>query len=62
LCDYAAKLTRSITTMSANDLASLRAVGLSDRDIHDAAQVIAYFNYITRIAEGLGTDLEPEML
>ena len=47
--------------MSADDLAPLRAAGLSDRDIHDAAQVIAYFNYITRIAEGLGTDLEPEM-
>jgi hypothetical protein len=24
-------------------------------------QVIAYFNYINRIADGLGTDLEPEM-
>ena len=33
-------------------------LGLSDRAIHDAAQVIAYFNYITRIAEGLG--VEPE--
>ena len=47
--------------MSADDLAPLRAAGLEDRDIHDAAQVVAYFNYITRIAEGLGTDLEPEM-
>jgi len=47
--------------MSADDLAPLRGVGLTDRDIHDAAQVVAYFNYITRIAEGLGTDLEPEM-
>jgi hypothetical protein len=24
-------------------------------------QVIAYFNYITRVADGLGTDPEPEM-
>jgi hypothetical protein len=24
-------------------------------------QVIAYFNYITRIADALGTDPEPEM-
>jgi alkylhydroperoxidase family enzyme len=35
-------------------------VGLDDRAIHDAIQVIAYFNYINRIAEGVGTDLEPE--
>ncbi len=47
--------------MTAADLAPLRAVGLSDVEIHDAVQVIAYFNYINRIAEALGTDLEPEM-
>ena len=30
--------------------------------ISSAAQVIAYFNYINRIADCLGVDLEPEML
>ena len=47
--------------MRADDLAPLRAVGLTDPEIHDATQVIAYFNYINRIAEALGTDLEPGM-
>jgi alkylhydroperoxidase family enzyme len=42
------------------DADALRAVGLDDTAIHDAIQVIAYFNYINRIAEGVGTDLEPE--
>jgi len=28
--------------------------------IHDAIQVIAYFNYINRVAEGVGTESEPE--
>ena len=28
--------------------------------ISDAIQVIAYFNYINRVAEGVGTDAEPE--
>ena len=28
--------------------------------ISDAIQVIAYFNYINRVAEGVGTDSEPE--
>ncbi len=44
--------------MSPEDLDDLRAIGLDDRAIHDATQVIAYFNYITRIADALG--VEPE--
>ena len=39
----------------------LRAAGFTDTAIHDAAQAIAWFNYINRIADGLGVDLEPEM-
>lgn len=35
-------------------------MGLDDTAIHDAIQVIAYFNYINRVAEGVGTDLEPD--
>jgi hypothetical protein len=29
--------------------------------INDAVQVVAYFNYINRIADCLGVDLEPGM-
>ncbi len=61
LCDFAAKLTRTPGAMSADDVGALRLAGFSDRAIHDAAQTIAYFNYINRIADGLGVDLEPEM-
>lgn len=43
------------------DIELLRSVGLDDRAIHDAVQVISYFNYINRIADGLEVDLEPEM-
>ncbi len=39
---------------------ALRGHGLDDTAIHDAIQVIAYFNYINRVAEGVGTDPEPE--
>ena len=39
---------------------ALRAHGLDDAMISDAIQVIAYFNYINRVAEGVGTDPEPE--
>jgi uncharacterized peroxidase-related enzyme len=60
LCDYAQKLTLAPTSVGAADAEALRAVGLDDTAIHDAIQVIAYFNYINRIAEGVGTDPEPE--
>jgi uncharacterized peroxidase-related enzyme len=58
LCEFAVKLTINQQTMSREDLDALRAQGFDDRAIHDAAQVIAYFNYITRIADALG--VEPE--
>jgi uncharacterized peroxidase-related enzyme len=61
LCAFAEKLTRSPAKAKKEDIEKLRAQGLSDRAIHDAAQVIGYFNYIIRIADGLGVDPEPEM-
>ena len=60
MCAYAEKLTRSPGEMEEQDVQELKLVGWSDREIHDACQVIAYFNYINRIADGLGVDLEPE--
>ena len=44
--------------MTPEDVDALREHGFSDRAIHDAAQVIACFNYFNRMADGLG--LEPE--
>lgn len=55
------KLTRTPGKMSRDDIETLRGAGFNDRAIHDATQVTAYFNYINRIADGLGVDLEPEM-
>lgn len=58
LCAHAAKLTHRQGEVTSADLDALRAHGFDDVAIHDATQVIAYFNYITRIANGLG--VEPE--
>jgi uncharacterized peroxidase-related enzyme len=58
LCEFAAKLTHRQEKMAPADLDVLRSHGLDDRAIHDATQVIGYFNYITRVAEALG--VEPE--
>jgi len=58
LCRYADKLTRDLRSMGPDDVEELRSHGFDDAAIHDATQVIGYFNYITRVAEGLG--VEPE--
>ena len=58
LCAYAVKLTHEPTQMNAGDLDALREHGFDDRAIHDATQVISYFNYINRIADAL--HVEPE--
>lgn len=58
LCAYAEKLTLTPANMSREDIEKLRAIGLDDRAISDATQVIAYFNYINRVADALG--IEPE--
>ena len=60
LCDYAVKLTAAPATVGREDADALRALGWDDTAIHDAIQVIAYFNYINRVAEAVGIEDEPE--
>lgn len=44
--------------MTRAELDILRSHGFDDRAIHDAVQVIGYFNYISRIADALGVEAE----
>ena len=60
LCDFAVKLTHLAAEVDESDMAPLRAAGLSDADISDAIQVVGYFNYVTRVADGIGIEDEPE--
>ncbi|MGI8605845.1 MAG: peroxidase-related enzyme [Gaiellaceae bacterium] len=60
LCDFAAKLTHEPASVSEADADGLRGQGLTDAAIHDAIQVIAFFNYVNRVAEGVGIEREPE--
>jgi uncharacterized peroxidase-related enzyme len=60
MLDYAAKLTRTPGAMARADVAALRAAGFSDADVLAIAQVVGYFAYVNRIADGLGVQLEPE--
>lgn len=60
LCEYAARLTRAPADVDEADVERLRALGLSDRDILDANLIASYFNFVNRIAEGLGVAFTEE--
>jgi alkylhydroperoxidase family enzyme len=53
-------VTKSPASTSAQEIDRLRGVGWSDAAIHDAIQVISFFNYINRVADAVGIDSEPE--
>jgi len=58
LLRYAARLTQEPASVTRADLDALHAEGWDDRAILDLNQVVAYFNYVNRIADGLGVRLE----
>ena len=60
LVDYALKLTATRSEVNEQDMAPLKGAGFSDPAIHDAAAITAYFNFVNRLASGLGVDLEQE--
>ena len=61
LCDYAVMLTLRPGEVGPTEVEGLRAHGFGDEAISHAVQVVAYFNYINRVADALGVDAEPWM-
>ena len=59
MCEFAAKLTHTQQNMTAHDLVMLRHLGFGEEAIMDTVQIVAFFNYITRVADALGLDPEP---
>ena len=58
MLDYAVKLTRTPSAITAADVDALRRVAFDDRAIHDLCAITAYFAFVNRIADGLGVELE----
>ena len=54
-------MTTDVHEVSPRVLDGLRRQGLSDADILDAAHIIGFFAYYTRLADALGVDPEPDM-
>lgn len=57
---HAEKLTTAPGAMTESDLGELRAFGLTDKDILDLTLITAYFNFVNRIALGLGVEFSAE--
>lgn len=60
LCELAEQLTLRPGSIGEAEIERVRAEGWDDAAIHDAIQVISYFNYINRVAEGVGIEDEPD--
>jgi len=58
MLDYAVKLTRDPGAMAPCDTEALQAAGFGDRAILDICQIVSYYNYVNRLADGLGVELE----
>src|SRR5207248_1426021 len=58
LCEIAEKLSATPTRMVEEDWRPLRALGFDDRACLEVAHVVGIFNYLTRLADGLGLQLD----
>ena len=58
MLDYAHKLTVSPVKVSRADIDALRAHGFDDTAILQINLIASWFNYINRVADGLGVGRE----
>ncbi len=58
MLDYVIKLTKDATKVWKDDIEGLRASGFDDRAILQIALIASWFNYINRVADGLGVGRE----
>ena len=54
ICAFAEKLTATPSMMDESDLRSLAAVGLSDHEVWDVAEIAAMYNFTNRMALATG--------
>ena len=60
LGELAEKLSTTPTRMREQDWERLRNLGFSDEDCLEVAHIVGIFNHLTRLADGLGLQLDEE--
>ena len=58
LCEVAEKLSAQPTRMTEGDWQPLRDLGFDDQGCLEVAHIVGIFNYLTRLADGLGLQLD----
>lgn len=58
MLDYVARLTRQPVSIQREDIDRLREVGFDDTAILQINLIASWFNYINRVADGLGVGRE----
>jgi uncharacterized peroxidase-related enzyme len=58
LLEFAEKLTQEPSSCRERDISLLRQAGWGDPAILDVTLITAYFAFVSRIADGLGVELE----
>ena len=58
MLEYAAKLTKNPASMQRSDVEGLRKLGLSDEQILSVVLITCNFNFMTRLADGLGVEVD----
>lgn len=62
MLEYAYKLTKTPDKITREDIEILRKSDFSDKDILDINLITSYFNFVNRIASGLGVEYTPREL
>lgn len=60
LLKYSAKLTTEPNSISEEDISEIKSFGWNDEDILSVNLIISYFNFVNRIALGLGVEFSEE--
>ncbi|MDP6454703.1 MAG: hypothetical protein QF898_15480 [SAR202 cluster bacterium] len=60
LCELAHKMSATPTSMTEDDWQPLRDLGFDDQACLEVAHIVGIFNYLTRLADGLGLQLDPQ--
>ena len=55
---FAVKVTKAAPTVTPADLDRLRGYGLSDEALFSIVEIVGFFNYINRIADAFGVELD----
>ncbi|RLD26767.1 MAG: hypothetical protein DRI75_11085 [Bacteroidetes bacterium] len=62
LINYTKNLTLKASDITEKDIINLRNLGITDGEILEVNQVVAYFNYANRTVLGLGVNTDDEIL